>query len=67
MPNTRPPHPAEFREDAVRLALTSGTRTSEIAAAQINALCDQGAVKRRAPRSPEGRFLRPGRGGRHRI
>jgi transposase len=32
MPKTRPPYPAEFREEAVRLALTSGKRTSEIAA-----------------------------------
>jgi transposase-like protein len=32
MPKTRPQHPAEFREGAVRLAVTSGKRTSEIAA-----------------------------------
>ena len=32
MPKTRPPYPPEFREEAVRLALTSGKRTSEIAA-----------------------------------
>ena len=32
MPKTRPPYPAEFREEAVRPALTSGKRTSEIAA-----------------------------------
>ena len=32
MPKTRPPYPAEFREEAVRLALTSGKRTSGIAA-----------------------------------
>ncbi len=32
MPKTRPPYPAEFREEAVRLALTRGKRTSEIAA-----------------------------------
>jgi len=32
MLKTRPPYQAEFREAAVRLALTSGKRTSEIAA-----------------------------------
>ena len=32
MPKTRPPYPAEFREEAVRLARSSGKRTSEIAA-----------------------------------
>jgi len=32
MSKTRPPYPVEFREEAVRLALTSGKRTSEIAA-----------------------------------
>jgi transposase len=32
MPKTRPPYPPEFREEAVRLVLTSGKRTSEIAA-----------------------------------
>ncbi len=32
MPTTRPPYPAEFREEAVRLARSSGKRTAEIAA-----------------------------------
>jgi len=31
MPRTRPPYPAEFREEAVRLALTSGKPPGEIA------------------------------------
>ena len=31
MPRTRPPHPPEFREEAVRLALTSGKSPDEIA------------------------------------
>jgi len=31
MPKTRPPYPAEFREEAVRLALTSGKPPGEIA------------------------------------
>jgi len=32
MPKAPPPYPAEFREEAVRLARSSGKRTSEIAA-----------------------------------
>jgi transposase len=32
MPKTRPPYPTEFREEAVRLARSSGKRTSEIPA-----------------------------------
>jgi transposase len=31
MPRTRPPYPSEFREEAVRLALTSGRSPGEIA------------------------------------
>ena len=32
MPKTRPPFPAEFRREAVRLARSSGKRVAEIAA-----------------------------------
>ena len=32
MPKAPPPYPAEFREEAVRLAKSSGKRTAEIAA-----------------------------------
>ncbi len=31
MPKTRPPYPPEFREEAVRLALTSGRSPGELA------------------------------------